>query len=162
MLLREDINLILLVADGLLEFSLAGADVAGEAIALVLLIGEFLLEVFDAGVVLVALHAQLILQPLDGLRLVAARLQHVVLHARQLLPQGSVLQLHRLQFATDLAVTRLVLPGRRQPRYLILEIPVAIDLATQLILVIQVELGQFFDLHLVGVTLFRCSLRRFR
>lgn len=43
MFLHEDIDLVLLVVDGFLQLSFAGADVAGEAIALILLIGQFLL-----------------------------------------------------------------------------------------------------------------------
>lgn len=75
---------------------------------------------FDAGAILLALHAQLILQPLDSLRLVAARLQHVVLYTCQLLTQGSILLLYGLQLTADLTVPRLVLLGCRQSGYFFL------------------------------------------
>jgi hypothetical protein len=80
MFLCERIYLILLVIDGLLQLPLPAPNLAGQSIALILLIGQFLLKMFYAGIVLLALHAQLILQTLDGLGLVATSLQDIVLH----------------------------------------------------------------------------------
>lgn len=80
MFLDERIYLILLVIDGLLQLPLPTTYLSGKSIALILFISQFLLKVFNSCIILLALHAQLIFQPLDGLSLVAAGLQDIVFH----------------------------------------------------------------------------------